>query len=292
MSQLRRLATVVLLVALAPSPGGSQLVFRWPIRTSPRPEAVLDGAQAVFWNPGALAAGIASGREVWIVHVDGPDVTGVRGVAAAGVADLPLGVRAGVGYWHLGIQDIPRTTDSPETDPGELSVAEDVAVVSGARVIARNLGVGGALRFARSTVGALDRSRVEGELGLHLQTRHPWRPSLGIMVSGLGGTVSGLAGAEVSTPALASGRLPIQFGYGVKTGSKWEPAAHRLAIRGSWMEQIHGGVGLSYLGSRNGWVRLWMLGIDVGRYSLGIMREGLANGFGAIHFYRAAIRFP
>ncbi len=58
------------------------------------------------------------------------------------------------------------------------------------------------------------------------------------------------------------------------------------------MDQLHLGAGFSHLESGDGWTPLWMLGADIGRYSLSVLRESLANGFGPVHFFQAAIRFP
>ncbi len=292
---LRRLSlpsTLALLLGMLPGPVSGQWIFHWPIRSLPQPEAVLTGAEAVFWNPGSLAKALGTSQQVWIAHVDGPDVTGVRGVAAAGAVDLPGGIRGGLGYWHLGVQDIPRTTVSPEPEPGEINVAEDVGIVALARSWANTLGLGAALRFARGSVAEDARTRTLGDLGLHFRPPLPLEPRLGLALQGIGQDVRALAGLEVSPPSLAASRIPLRVGYGIRAGSASDPAEHRLSIRASWMEQFRAGVGFSYLGDTDGWVRLWMVGADIGRYSLSVLREGLPHGFGAIHFYRAAVSFP
>lgn len=290
MTRYRLFPVVVFLASLLPDSVGGQLVIDWPIRTTPQPEAVLTGADAVFWNPGSIADELESSRQIWITHVEGPDATGVRGVAAAAITDLPMGLRAGVGYWHLGIQDIPRTTDSPERDGGDLHVAEDVAVLAAAGSF-RRVGLGAAVRFLQGSVGREVRDRVEGAVGLHVRSDLPARPRLGLTLQGFGRDLRALGGVELAPPALASSRIPLHVGYGILAGSERGHAEHRLSIRGSWMGQIRVGAGLSYLGETDGWVRLWMAGADIGRYSLSVLREGLANGFGSVHYYRAAVRF-
>ncbi len=147
-SPFRLPTTLAFAAVLFPFGVEGQTIFDWPIRAAPQPEAVLTGAGAVFWNPGSLVSEVGTSQEIWVVHVDGPDATGVRGVATAGVIDLPLGLRGGVGYWHLGIQDIPRTTTSPHHEPGEINIAEDVAILALARNLAGRSGVGGALRLS------------------------------------------------------------------------------------------------------------------------------------------------
>ncbi|MFO8174087.1 MAG: hypothetical protein R6T96_07360, partial [Longimicrobiales bacterium] len=127
MRYLRFLSLLLVLGTAVPAAAGGQLIFDWPVRSVARPEAVLTGAGAVFWNPGSLAASAGTHQEFWITHIDGPDATGVGGLALAGTLDLPAGIRAALGYWHLGIPDIPITTDSPAQDFGTMEVAEDVA---------------------------------------------------------------------------------------------------------------------------------------------------------------------
>jgi len=134
---------LALVAFLSPSLAGGQVIFDWPMRVAPQPEAVLTGAGAVFWNPGSLVSEVGTRQEIWVIHVDGPDATGVRGVAASGVIDLPKGLRGGVGYWHLGIQDIPRTTTSPHQEAGEINIAEDVALLVLAKNLTSHTGVGG-----------------------------------------------------------------------------------------------------------------------------------------------------
>lgn len=277
---------------LAPSGAGGQILFDWPLRASPQPEAVLAGAGAVFWNPGSLVEEVGTSREVWVIHVDGPDATGVGGMAVAGVSDLPFGLRAGIGYWHLGIQDIPRTTTSPHHEAGEINISEDVAVLALAATVAGNIGVGGALQFQRGAAGRDARSRMVGELGVHHQAGLPFSPRFGLVLKGLGGDFSALGGVEFSAPPLAANRIPIRFGYGIQVDDGLDPLDHRLSLRASWMDQLHLGMGLSYLGKNNGWTPLWMVGADLGRYSLAVVRESLANNFGAVHFFQAAVRFP
>jgi hypothetical protein len=267
-------------------------VFDWPLRSAPQPEAVLTGAGAVFWNPGSLVAGVGTGREVWIIHVDGPDATGIRGVGLSGVTDIPMGLRVGVGYWHLGVDGIPRTTTSPEEEIGDIHVSEDVAVVTVSQCIGAHTGLGAGFRFQHGSAGKESLSRLEGEVGVHHEAASlPLLPRVGLTLLGIGGELETLAGAELTLPALASSRIPIRVGYGIQTDKRLRAKDHRFSLRAAWMDQLHLGMGLSYLGSGNGWTPLWMLGADVGRYSLSVLRESLANGFGATHYFQASVRF-
>jgi len=291
-SRFRLPTAVAALALLSPAGAEGQAIFNWPLRAATQPEAVLTGAGAVFWNPGSLVPEVGTGQEVWILHVDGPDATGVRGVAASGVVDLPLGLRGGFGYSHLGIQDIPRTTTSPHPEAGEVNIGEDVAVLALARNTSDRTGIGGGFRFQRGAVGRDSKSRVVGEVGIHHQSKLPFTPRFGLVLRGLGGEIKTLGGIELSLPPLASSRIPIRVGYGLQAEDGLDSVDHRISLRGSWMDQLHLGAGLSYLGEENGWTSLWMLGVDVDRYSLSVLRESLANGFGAVHYFRASLRFP
>jgi len=287
------LVPILLLGALiGPTPIQGQLLFDWPIRAVPQPEAVLTGAGALFWNPGGISEAAGGGREIWIAHVDGPDVTGVRGVAGAGTLDLPMGLRGAIGYWHLGIPDIPRTTDSPIQGIGTVEVAEDVLLLGLATDLGSSTGFGGALRLQRGSAAGEIRTRVEGDLGLSMTPHLPLSPRIGMALRGLGQTPSLLAGVEVTLPPLAQARLPLRLGYGFEKERGSGLTEHRFSLRSSWMEQFHAGVGLTRWGREDGWTPLWMLGLELGRYSFSVLREELANNFGPVHFYRASVRLP
>jgi hypothetical protein len=55
------------------------------------------------------------------------------------------------------------------------------------------------------------------------------------------------------------------------------------------VERLYAGLGVTRWSEGNGWTTLWMLGLKHGRYSFSVLREHLANGFGAVHFFRASI---
>jgi len=295
LSRFTRILAAAVFASALPSAVGGQSLFDWPIRTDLRPEAVLHGSGAVLWNPGGIASSSSSGdpKEIWILHIDGPDATGVSGVALGGVMDLPMGLRGGAGYWHLGIQDIPRTTTSPEQEPGSISVGEDVAVLSAGRSFWKGTGIGGGIKLYRGEVGRETQSNAEGLLGIQQKfERLPLRPTAGIALHGIGGDARAVGGLELTLPPVASGRIPVRLGYGIQASGDPRLREHRISLRISWMDQIQGGFGLNGFGNGDGWAPLWLLGADVGSYSFSVVRESLANDFGAIHFFRAALRFP
>lgn len=230
-------------------------------------------------------------QEVWIAHVDGPDATGIRGLAAAGALDLPLGLRGAVGYWHLGIPDIPRTTDSPRPEPGDLQVTEDVGVVALARDLLAPAGLGGSLYFVRGEAAGVVRTRVLGDVGFHLHPALPLRPRFGLSLRGLGGDPTLLGGMEITLPSLVDSRVPLRLGYGMQTRRDSRSPVQRLSVRASWEDVFHVGIATTRFGAQDGWVPLWMVGTNIGRYSFSVLRESLANGFGAVHYFRLAVGF-
>jgi hypothetical protein len=275
-----------------PGSARGQLLFDWPIRAVPQPEAILTGAGAVFWNPGGISEGVGSGQEIWLTHVDGPDATGVRGLALAGTVNLPLRLRGGLGYWHLGIPDIPRTTDSPLVGSGTVEVAEDVLVLALTRDLEAPVGIGGDLRFHRASVAGEVRTRMEGDVGLHLRPPIALSPRFGLALRSLGQDPRILAGVEIGLPALARSRIPLHLGYGVEKRPGQGGVEQRFSFRASWIERFQAGFGLTRWEKEDGWTALWMLGLDFDRYSFSVLRENLANGFGPVHFYRASVRLP
>lgn len=292
MDSLRLFSTLALATLAIPGTARGQLLFDWPIRAVPQPEAILTGAGAVFWNPGGMSEGAGSGNEVWITHVDGPDATGVRGLALAGTVNLPLRLIGGLGYWHLGIPDIPRTTESPLVGSGTVEVAEDAMVLALTRDLEAPLGIGGSLRFHRASVAGEVRSQVEGDVGLHLRPPLAFSPRFGLALRGLGQDPRILAGVEVGLPPLARSRIPMHLGYGIEKRPGQSGVEQRLSFRASWVERLQAGFGLTRWEREGGWTPLWMVGLDFDRYSFSILRENLANGFGPVHFYRASISLP
>jgi hypothetical protein len=210
----------------------------------------------------------------------------------AGTIDFPLGVRSGVGYWHLGIPDIPRTTDSPLPASGSVEVAEDALLLGVAGDLEIPGGFGGTLRLHRASVAGEVETRVEGDVGVHLRPQVALSPRFGLALRGLGHDPRLLGGVELELPPLARSRMPIHLGYGMEKRWDREELEQRISLRGSWVERFHVGFGLTYFGENDGWTTLWMVGLDFDHYAFSVLREELANHFGPVHFYRASVRLP
>lgn len=274
---------------LLPAPGRSQLVFDWPIRAGVAPEALLAGAAATLWNPAGTAL---EPGEAWITSVDGPKATELRGVAGAvsgGVSSLGT---LGLAFTHLGIDDIPRTVDSPAGEPGQIRVAEDALALAASRRLAPwiSAGVGG--RWVRATVLDDRRSRTTASAGFRLDPSLAFRPALALTLLDLGGDerLMGAVSAAVPPPWIRPFQLTV--GYGFDAASRTGTVDQRVSLRLTWMARFHAGAGFTFPdGEDEGVNALWSAGADFGRYSLAVLREGLSNDFGAVHYYRAAIRF-
>ncbi len=264
-----------------------QVLFDWPVRASTVPEALQTGAPSLLWNPAGMARSVERTRQIWIVHVDGPDASGVQGLAGAAAFDVPWIGRVGAVYQHLGVPDIPRTTDSPEPEPGDLTVTEDLLVLSLAQSLMAGTGFGASLRMIRGTVGSDRQDRVSVDVGAQTRFGGTATPAFGAALRSVGTrTTLGLgvdAGIPVPWPP-----LDIRGGYGLQALlARFDPAS-QFTLRGVWDETLILGAS-AMVHPEGAWTGLFELRVDIGRYSLGAVREGLPNGFGASYAFQITI---
>jgi hypothetical protein len=214
MIQASALLLAVWAAALAaPRPAVAQGLLDWPVRTELRPEALLSGAAAVFWNP---AAAMPAGRaELLAADLDVP--TGVRGIAVAGTVAAGARVAIAAGYEHLRIDDVDRTSNSPIPDPGVagLDLSEHVFSLGGSLAVTRTVSAGTAVRYMRHGEG------LGGGNMIGLAAGGAWAPALR-HAPRLGGTffaargqVDWSLGAEVA-PVLDDAGTALVVGYGVQ----------------------------------------------------------------------------
>lgn len=282
-----------LLVGL-PAPAAGQGLLEWTLRASPEPEPLLTGGVAGLWNPAGIAGAPADPNEAWVANLDGPDVTGVEGIAVAVTRALPPLGSVGIAYQHVGTGGIPRTLDSPRSEPGEISLDEDLMALSYARAFDDGrLAVGAGVRYRRSGRG----DDVLESAGVDVGARKalpdlPFSPAVAAVIREVGSGAGWMAAGEVGLPVAVNHGAGFRVSYGV-TGSFGEEGwGHRVAGIVAWRGTVRAGFGLAR-GARDGdWTPLWMLGVELGPYSLSILRESLANDFGAAESYRLAIRLP
>lgn len=272
----------------AGEPLSGQLLFDWPLRGSHEPEALLTGAEATLWNPAGTALGTP---EIWLLSAEGPRATDLTGLAVASTGRIPRVGAVGIAFRHLGIDDIPRTTDSPTPLPGDLDVAENLVALTVARRFGGSLSAGGGVSHVRATVVGPTRSRTTGEVGAVLRPQLPLRPSLAVAVREIGHEVRVLAGVGATVPGRFTGPFRARLGYGVDIRRAGDAVDHRGSVRVTWQGRFHAGAGFTVADPGEDVTPLWLLGADLGRYSLSVLREALASGFGAATFYRISIRF-
>lgn len=285
-----QLAALLVGAVLAGPPGvGAQVLFDWPVRSAAAPEALLTGAPALLWNPAGAAPTQHRDPQLWVVHIDGPDASGLQGLAAAAAFDVPVAGRIGVTYQHLGVPDIPRTTDSPEPEPGTLTVTEDLAVLSMAGGLTERGALGASLRVMRGTVGSDRRTRVSVDVGARTRLGGRATPGVGLVLRSVGTRTEGLFGVDAGLP-LPWDRLSLRGGYGLQAPLSSVEPTHEISLRGRWEERlVFGAAALSHPDAS--WTGLFEFRLEIGRYSLAVVREGLPNAFGAAHFFQMTIDF-
>jgi len=275
------LAGVLTLLAVTATPAFGQVLFDLPVRASATPDALVRGAPALLWNPAGIAEVRRGRREVWVVHVDGPQASGVQGLAGAVVFDVRWLGRVGAAYQHLGIPDIARTTTSPEPQPGSLTVTEDLAVLSLARAVA-------SYPPFLASVGPRRPDRVSVDVGIQAGFAGTLQPSVGAVLRSLGTRSDVVVGVDAALPLPWRDRLELRAGYGGQSPLSELRAEHRLSLRGTWQELLVGGISTLSHGS-DPWTWLLEARLEIDRYSLGVVREGLSNDFGATHFFQVTI---
>ena len=277
----------VLLTSALPLPSEAQVLFDWPVRSTTAPEALTTGAPALLWNPAGASRAISRDRQIWVVHVDGPDASGIQGLAGAFAFDLPVIGRVGAAYQHLGVPDIPLTTESPEPLPGSLTVTEDLLVLSLARSLMEGTGLGASVRFMRGTVGSDRRDRVSVDVGA--QTRFGGEPAAGVgaVLRSVGTRTTLIVGGDARLP-LPWPELDLRGGYGLQTLLARVDPVHQVSLRGVWDRTLVVGAG-TLVHPEGAWTGLFEVRVDIGRYSLGAVREGLPNAFGASYAFQISI---
>jgi len=288
-------AAAALLLASA-SPGSAQRLLEWPVRTAPGAEALVGGAAAAFWNPAAAAGPAAWRGEAMALDIEGSEAVGIRGVALAG--SVRLGERTVVvgGYNHLGIPDIPYTEDSPAPSPlrPSIDVGGDLFTLGAAREVASSWWVGGTLRYWRESAGTFHRDAGMGAgIGFAYHATGPFRPSLGAAVFTGRAEPRWLVGTEVSAPAVGAREWRLSLGYGVAGAEAPRTVAHRISATSRWADVVTLAAGVD-LEPDPGFAAVEPVvaaSVRLGRYQIGVLREEIANGFGAAYYYRFHVTF-
>lgn len=288
------LGLVAVFAASIASPLRAQRILDLPMRAGPGADALAAGPLAVFWNPGSL--GLPAGRgEALVMDVRGPASTGLDGVGLAGIVRLDPRTVVGFGFQHVGIGDIEETTTSPLTSDGAvpLDISENAFHFAALRVLGSGIGVGASVQYTRAAeIGGGD-----DVVGLGAGFRYG-------VAGGAGPTVAaGLRFEDTSTDWYAGVGMRRSIGTGGEwaAGADWGLAgsgrfagvAHRIAASAVWQDRLNVAAGLAGEPGAEGrtWNPALGVSLQLSRYRIGVLREQLANGIGAVHSFRLDLAF-
>ncbi|MGQ0814956.1 MAG: hypothetical protein ACT4O1_10885 [Gemmatimonadota bacterium] len=285
--QLVRAAGSLVLVFAFASAACAQRVFDWPLRTSAGPEAVTRGAEAAFWNPAGITSGGGRG-EVIIADQRAPDEIGIGGFAAAASWRLDARTTVAAGYQHVGIDDIGATSTSPLPDAAEptFSVGEDQIAIGVSHLLGAALTAGGAVRHDRSNESGINETTTSLGAGFLFAPALPFRPTVGVSLLTQSGGVRYNGGIELAS-SLAEA-VELRAGYGVRGGENTVATEHRIGATVNWrrLVTVTGGIASADAGAERSYEPLVGASLRVSRYEFGVLRETLANDFGAAYSFR------
>jgi hypothetical protein len=292
---IRRTASAVLAALGGFAPLSAQETIHWPLRTHAGPEALAEGAAAPFWNPAAMGTGAGRGA-VLVVDSRSPSDVGVSGMAVGGVFSPRRGTWVGAAFRHVGIDGIDRTTDSPLPDPGgdALDATEERFHLGLAWTPIDRVSVGAALRYSRTSKLLGGDAQTGVQAGARWTPILPLDPVLAVTAGRERGATAWSAAARLSAPlppTLADWALHTE--YGLRQAPAIDGRAQRLLATASWLERAALSVGAAGEPDNGGtgWRLVAGGSVTLGRYTLGMVREGLAGGFGAAHTFRLNVEF-
>ncbi len=292
-----RLLFVIVLSGLSWSSNVSaQRIFdEWPVRTSAGPDVLLRGVEAVYWNPAAITTHTYRG-EAFLADQRTPDIIGVGGLAAAGAWRLDARTTIAAGYQHFGIDDIGETSDSPLPDPSgapTFSIAEDQLHFGAAHALSGVLSAGAGFRYDRSNESGFNESTTSLIAGFVYSPKHAalsrFEPAAAASLIAGGDGVRWSGGLDFAFPAVAD--LTTRAGYGVRGGEGMPGPEHRLGLTATWRQMLTASLGAmsGSAGEGREWEATLGASLRVNRYELGVLRESLANEFGAAYSFRLRV---
>ena len=289
---MKRVGWIALMLLVLPVAARAQRLLELPVRTGATPEVLATGASAAFWNP-ASAIAIGGRGEVVLLDVNGPDATGLAGFAGAAAVRLDPRTVLTLGYRHVGIEEMERTSTSPMPDPEGLDVAEDVFGLGAARSLNDAMAVGVGAEYTRPSADLDTDAKLVIGVGARLRLRHPWGPTLAGAVQAEEDEPGWRVAAEVAPERLRLGDWSAAFAYGLSGGPRLRGPEHRLATRVAWRERVTLSAGIAAADDNGGtaWTPLGGIVVHINRYVIGVVREHLAHDFGAVHSLRFGVEF-
>lgn len=292
-NQLRRAVAWPLLLAATAAPLDAQRLLDLPVRAWAGADAVVTGAAATFWNPASTA--LLTGRgEVILFDVLAPEPTGLGGFAAAAALRLDERTTLALGYHHVGIDGILHTTDSPLADEAApLDLGEDAIALAVGRNVGAGLHAGVVARYVRAAEFAVDRSIIEFGAGVDVRPELPARPVIGVAARAESDGIAWIAGVQATPVVTSDGMWTVGGSWGAEGGPLQIGTSHRLATHGTWSDRVAVSLGVSNEPDAAGrtWRPLASATLRFSRYSLGVLREEMANDFGAVHAFRFSVAF-
>jgi hypothetical protein len=281
----RTAAAFVFIFALASS-ASAQRILDWPVRTNAGPEAVVRGPEAAFWNSAAITTSGGRG-DVMLTDQRSPAALGVGGFAAAAAWRLDVRTTVAAGYQHVSIDDIGETSTSPLPDTGEptFSITEDRVALGVSHALGAAVTAGAGVQYNRSNETGLNESATSLGGGFLVSPSLPLRPVIGISAASQTGGVRYAGGVEL---AGGTREIEIRAGYGVRGGGNLISVEHRIGITLDWrrLVAVTGGVATASAGSERSYDPVIGASLRVNRYELVVLREALANDFGAAYSFR------
>jgi len=289
----RAALTCVVLSLSSFAPASAQRLLDLPIRVWAGADAIATGAAAVFWNPAAAAA-LPRRGEVTIVDVLAPRPTGLGGFAAAGVVQIDSRTAMAAGYQHVGVEGILQTDDSPlAEDAAPLDLGENGLVLAVSRSVLDRVHAGALVRYIRAAEIVEDRSVVEFGAGVFARPDLPGRPVVGAAVRTEAGGAAWMLGAKATPFGTPETDWRAGASWGIDGGPLRIGVSHRLAALAEWREYVTVSLGVAGEPDADGrtWRPMAAATLRLARYSLDVMREHMANDFGAIHSFRFTVGF-
>lgn len=265
-----------------------QLMDDWLVRATATPDALMQGATAVFRNPAMIAP--RQRGDVLLLDVRGPEISGITGVALAGSYRLDPRTSAALGYQHVGVDGIQQTQDAPD-EGNEISIGQDLFAF-GASHTRRHLTIGAGAQYLHSSEILNQPSALRLSLGA-LYTA-PLRIPVVLAATAQNEDNTTLwSGAARVTPPLGFKDWSVSATYGASGGGLRTGMSHRVTTDGTWRDMVTLQLGAAVDPQADGHVTtaIGSIGVRVNRYELGVVSESLANGFGAVHTFRIGMVF-
>jgi hypothetical protein len=248
----------------------------------------------VFWNPGSIAL-TGTRAEALLLDIRGPSTTGLDGLALAGAIRVDSATTLAIGFRHSGIDEIGQTADSPLGDAaaGTIDISEDLFVVAAARRLSRAVRVGAIAGYARSAAVLQTDDLLEIGAGMSAHLPALLGSSVAAAARGSEDGVRWIAGVSLAPDFARWNAWSIVGDYGAAGAPEYPGVAHRITAGARWGDRVGASAGLAGEPGADGitWDAVAGGDLRLNRYVVGVVREQMPNGFGAVHTFRLSVVF-